>query len=233
MPPGILRCATWLAALLALSGCDARPLSEAERAFAFTVVGDAVDLDRVTIVRGSASALIPTTIEPRPQLTCRQRLRPALSAPVPGYFPAFVDRDTMYFSRRIWQPDALAGYPDRMHLGHAMRLAHELTHVWQWQERAQTGYAPRRAFGEHVRLEDPYLVELDPELGFLDYGWEQQGVLVEEYVCCRALDPTAPRTAQLRALVRQIYPDAAAAEVVPAAGIVLPWPDAETSGICR
>lgn len=227
----VLRLALLAACVGALASCASRPLSEAERAFAQTVTAGAVDLGEVRVVKGAASALIPTTIPVRDRLTCRERLMPPLTAPAPGTFPAFVLGQRMYFSRRIWRDDYLAGYPDRLALRDAMRLAHELTHVWQWQARAETGYAPWRAAREHVALADPYLVTLDPGLDFLDYGWEQQGVLVEEYVCCRALDPDAPRTAELAALVGQVWPGAAAEEI--AVRIDLPWDGAETAGICR
>jgi len=230
MPPPS-RLVVLLCAAALLPGCAARPLTPAERAFAATVTGAAVDLDRVRLVRGSAVALIPTTVRPRPRRTCRARLTPPREAPVPGFYPAFALGDRVHLARPIWRADYLDGYPRAMDLRAAMLLAHELTHVWQWQARAETGYAPWRAAGEHVRLADPYLVDLDPDLGFLDYGWEQQGVLVEEYVCCRALDPAAPRTAALRALVGQAFPGAAADEIV--ARIDLPWEGAETAGICR
>jgi hypothetical protein len=216
-----------------LSGCASRPLTEAERAFARTVTAEAVDLGEVRVVKGAVSAMIPTTIPVRERSTCRARLLPPQTEPAPGFFPAFVLGERMYFSRRIWRDDYLAGYPERLALRDAMRLAHELTHVWQWQARAETGYAPWRAAADHVALSDPYLVELDPARDFLDYGWEQQGVLVEEYVCCRALDPSAPRTAELRALVAQAFPGIAADEVVRSGDIALPWDGAEPQGICR
>jgi hypothetical protein len=216
---------------LALAGCAARSLTPAEKAFAETVTGEAVALENVRIIKGSASALVPVTVPVRPRLTCRERLAPPRSEPVPGYFAAMALGNRVHVARRAWREDMLAGYPERMELSQAMRLAHELVHVWQWQARAETGYAPWRAGLEHVELDDPYLVDLAPDMEFLDYGWEQQGVLVEEYVCCRALDPEAPRTAELGALVRQVWPGAAAGEI--AARVDLPWDGAETRGICR
>jgi len=218
-------------ALAVLAGCAARPLTEAERAFAETVTGDAVRLEDVRIVKGSVAALVPTTIPPRPRTTCRARLSPPRDRPVPGVFAAFVLGERIHYARAFWDEDFARGYPEALDLREGMRLAHELTHVWQWQRRDVTGYAPYRAAGEHVGLADPYLTALDPDLGFLDYGWEQQGVLVEEFVCCRALDPDAPRTAKLGALGRQVGPGAAAGEI--AARVDLPWDGAQTRGICR
>jgi hypothetical protein len=218
---------------LLLSACASRPLTEAERDFAGTVMAGALDLDEVTVVRGAVSAALPTTVPPRPRTTCSERLRPPRDGRVPGVFSAFVVGDRMFFSRRSWKPDLMAGYPDRLVLDEAMRLAHELTHVWQWQARSQTGYFPHLAFFEHVESDDPYLTEIDPGLGFLDYGWEQQGTIVEEFVCCRTLDPEAPRTEELHRLVSQVFPGAARRGEVRLADVELPWDGAEPQGICR
>jgi hypothetical protein len=119
-----------------------------------------------------------------------------------------------------------------MELTDAMRLAHELTHVWQWQRRDLTGYHPYKASLEHVELDDPYLLEIDPARGFLDYGYEQQGVIVEEFVCCRALDPEGTRTEALYRLVAEVFPAAARRDPAASGAIGLPWAGAETRGIC-
>jgi hypothetical protein len=222
-----------LAAALFLGACAARPLSEAEIAFAETVMGAQLDTEKVSLVRGSVSALVPTTVPERPRSTCRERLSPERDGPVAGVYSAFVLGETVHYSRDAWEADFLARYPESLDLRDAMRLAHELTHVWQWQRRRETGYSPLLAFFEHLELEDPYLTRIIPGLEFLDYGWEQQGMLVEEFVCCRALDPDAPRTAELHAIVTEVFPGAAGAEPVPADGIEVRWPGTRIEGICR
>jgi hypothetical protein len=219
--------------VLLLGACAARPLTEAERDFARTVVGDAVALERVAVHRGAASALVPTTLPVRPRTTCRERLYPPRAERVPGVFAAFVLGERMFFSREVWAEDFAPDYPHRLDLRDAMRLAHELVHVWQWQSRRSTGYAPLLAAFEHVEADDPYLVEIDTSRAFLSYGWEQQGILVEEFVCCRALDPAAPRTREIHALVDDVFPGALADSAVPRAGIAVPHAEIETDGICR
>lgn len=222
-----------LSLLAALAACGARPLTEGERAFAETVVGRAVALDEVVIVRGSASALVPTTVPVRPRDTCRTRITPPREGPVPGVYPAFVLGDRIHVARDFWAPDFAPDYPEGLHLEAAMRLAHELVHVWQWQARGLTGYAPQRALAEHVALDDPYLTELEPGRRFLDYGWEQQGALVEEFVCCRALDPDAPRTDRLAGLIGEVFPEAERRPRVPPDQVRLLWAEAERRDICR
>ncbi|MEM6825197.1 MAG: hypothetical protein AAGB18_06935 [Pseudomonadota bacterium] len=218
--------------VLALSACGGRSLTPAERAFTDTVMGPALVTDDVRLVKGAVVGLIPVTVNPRPQTSCRERLYPPITEPVEATYPAFARRETVYYTRAFWSDDFLAGYPQALDLDQAMRLAHELTHVWQWQERAKTGYHPFSAVLEHVRSADPYLVEIDETRAFGDYGWEQQGAIVEEFVCCRALDPNGARTAQLTSLVRQVFPAAMARDTARPNAIRLPWEGAELQGIC-
>ncbi|NBC95059.1 MAG: hypothetical protein GVY27_01745, partial [Deinococcus-Thermus bacterium] len=106
-------------------------------------------------------------------------------------------------------------------------------HIWQWQNRAETGYHPLKAAAEHTASDDPYLFDPDTQTRLLDHPFEQQAVIVEEYVCCAALDPEAPRTEALLRLVRQPFPEAAARARVSREAVRLPWRGAETRGICR
>jgi len=221
-----------LAALTLAAACAARPLTRDERAFTASVMGPALDAGGVRLVKGSVVSALKTEIPPRPRTTCRENLHPPRTEAVPGGFAAMALGQTVYYGRSYWQEDFLAGYPQAMQLRDAMRLAHELTHVWQWQDRAVTGYHPLKASFEHLEKDDPYLVEIDPEKPFLDYAYEQQGVIVEEFVCCRALDPEGARTEDLYRLVTQVFPAAARTGAVQAGRIRLPWTGAETRGIC-
>ena len=110
-------------------------------------------------------------------------------------------------------------------------LIHELTHVWQWQNRARTGYHPLRAAAEHGNSDDPYLFDLDGAPAFLRYGYEQQGAIVEEYVCCRALAPEAARTKRLHAMLKGAFPVSDLPQSRESE-VYLPWKQAELRGIC-
>jgi hypothetical protein len=232
MRPPIRLAALVLIPLALLAACASRTLTPAERAFSDTVMGPALDTGQVRLVKGAIVGLVPVTVNPRPRTSCREKLYPPLEEPVEAVFPAFARGRTVYYTRDFWSEDFLRGYPDALDLVHAMRLAHELTHVWQWQQRRENGYTPFAAAAEHVRSDDPYLVEIDERRAFSDYGWEQQGSLVEEFVCCRALDPGGARTAQLTGIIRQVFPAAAASDGVPAGRTRIPWAGAELRGIC-
>ncbi len=222
-----------VAVLGLLAGCETRDLTQGERWFGASVLGDSVRFEDVSVVRGAMVALVPTTVPVRPRDSCRERIRRPRSKPAAGVFGAFVIGDTIYFARDAWEGDFLGGYSDTLDLVAAMRLAHELTHVWQWQNRREVGYSPLFAMFEHVELDDPYLVEIDPARDFLDYGWEQQGVIVEEFVCCRSLDPDAPRTAELHRLISAVFPGAVLEEQVSPSAVDLPWRDAKREDVCR
>ena len=110
-----------------------------------------------------------------------------------------------------------------------MYLVHEMTHVWQWQNRRSTGYHPARAFAEQALIDDPYLFEDEPGRRFLDYGFEAQASLVEEYLCCATLDADGARTVRLRDLLRQVMP-VADPEAFPRR-VVVPW-GRDLRGLC-
>ena len=145
---------------------------------------------------------------------------------------AFAFRSRVHFESGLYSDDMVIRWPERLRVPQALILAHELTHVWQWQNRDATGYHPLKASLEHIEKDDPYLLEIDPEKPFLDYAYEQQGVLVEEFVCCRALDPDGARTDALARLVGEVFPSAARRETVAQSAIRLPWDGVETAGIC-
>ncbi|MBL8507302.1 hypothetical protein [Chitinimonas sp. JJ19] len=63
-------------------------------------------------------------------------------------------------------------------------LVHEATHVWQYQQRRQTGYTtPLKAAWEHLRYgrQGVYDYRLAPGKALCDYRYEQQGRLLQDY----------------------------------------------------
>ena len=222
-----------LLSVLALAACG-RPLTVNERAFASAIMGDQVNLKRVRLVDGAPVGAVTFHRKARPRVTCRELILPPVTESVVTAKPAAVTLfNTVFFARDWYTDDYLRGYPDRMNLTAAMLLGHELVHVWQWQNRARTGYSPLRAAVEHGRSSDPYLFNLETSPDLLDFGFEQQGSIMEEYVCCRALAPDAARTKRLHDMLRADFPVAD----LPRNGrrerdVMLPWKGAELDGIC-
>ncbi|AXI43049.1 hypothetical protein [Sulfitobacter sp. SK011] len=192
--------------LLFLASCG-RPLTQNERAFMATIHGESLNLDRVRLHEGAPTRAVTFRYKPRPRTTCRELILPPVTDEVITTKPAAVALfNTVLFDEDWYLDDYLPDYPDKIGLIAAMLLAHEMTHVWQWQNRARTGYSPLRAATEHGGGADPYLFDIANNRKFQDFGFEQQGSIVEEFVCCRALAPQAPRTKRLHRLISGVMP---------------------------
>ncbi len=227
----MIRCVIVLFAVL-LTACG-RPLTDTERAFVQNVHGESLELDRVRLVEGAPVAPITFHRKPRPRVACRERILPPVKEEIVTSKPAAVALfNRVFFARDWYLEDYMSEYPDEMNLVAAMLLAHELTHVWQWQNRKETGYHPLRAAAEHGSSDDPYLFDLDTSPDFLSYGFEQQGAIVEEYVCCRALDPDAARTRRLHDMLGKHLNLAALPTDGRESDVVIPWRGAKVEGIC-
>lgn len=215
---------------LVLISCT-RPLTPSEAAFAKALQGDTIDTQAVTVVRDVPMASFTVEREARPRLTCRERILPAPKTETVTVSPAaVVVWNTAFYAKDWHKPDFMEGYPQKMDLIDAMLFGHEITHVWQWQNRKETGYSPWRAAGEHKNGADPYLFDISTSTDFLEYGYEQQASIVEEYICCALLDPKAPRTHRLKNLISQAMP----ISTLPRPdSLRIPWKDAQIDGICR
>lgn len=217
---------------LGLVACG-RPLTEAERAYMADLQGESFDADRARIVENPLIGLVTLRYPARPHVTCRERIAPPPEgAVVEGRVAGMVLFNTLHVRPDMSVPDYTVMPDGRRHLYATMFFAHEMTHVWQWQNRAVTGYHPLRAAREHAVMEDPYLFDGAGEGRFLEYGYEAQASLVEEYVCCRALDPRGVRTARLERLIGQVMPVTPWQARADAVELFLPWEGIEPRGIC-
>jgi hypothetical protein len=217
--------------LLLLASCG-RPLTDNERAFLGTIHGDTLDMDKVRLHDGAPTRAVTFRREPRPRTTCRELIFPPATDEIVTSKPAAVAiYNRILFDKDWYIDDYLPDYPDEISLIASMLFAHELTHIWQWQNRATTGYSPLRAASEHGGSADPYLFEINTDRKFGDFGYEQQGSIVEEFVCCRALAPQAPRTKRLHGLIAQVMPVAALPQSR-VSDVRLPWDKVELRGIC-
>ena len=217
--------------LICLSACG-RPPAPSEAAFADMLFGDTLDLASVRFVEGAPVAAVTFQRQKRPRLACRERILPEPKEEIVTAKPAAVALFSRIFFTREWYTDNYArDFPDQINLTAAMLYAHEMVHVWQWQNRDITGYSPLRAAREHGGGADPYLFDVESKADFLSFGYEQQGAIMEEYICCRALDPRAERTKRLHAMLSDVMP----VTDLPTRrewDVWLPWDGAELDGIC-
>ncbi|MEB8389228.1 hypothetical protein OO012_18530 [Rhodobacteraceae bacterium KMM 6894] len=194
-----------------LSACS-RPLTSNERRFADDVIGPALNKDAVRISQGVGFAPPPKTpAEPPNAHVVGSEIHPGFcdrTAPQTskGPPPAWALYNNISFTAPIYQPDTAMGWPATAQFPQALIMAHELVHVWQWQNRRKTGYRPLRAALEAVMNMDPYFYVPDESAGFLSYGFEQQAALLEDYLCYALYDPENPRRATLRPILAPHFP---------------------------
>lgn len=196
--------------LLTAAACT-RPLAPGEAALAADLFGPTLDLAQVRVTKGAG--LLPLPAAPNPPAEPARvapGTDPCARVPVPGARrgppAAFVIGNRIHFLGRFYRDDLAEGWPGPVRVGLAMLLAHELTHVWQWQNRARTGYTPWRGLAEGFGARDPYFHRAEAGRPFLAHGYEQQASLVEDFVCHVLLDPAAPRLARLRAILAPEFP---------------------------
>ena len=194
--------------LFVLTACG-RPLAEGERAFVTDVFGDGLDANTVRVAKGfsgstkaSPEPLPPKVdrIEPRPGICDRVSPDPPEGPP-----PAWALYDQVHLTGEFYREDTLPGWPDQVLLPQALIMAHELVHVWQWQNRKITGYRPAKAALESFTNRDPYFYVPQPGEGFLKYGYEQQASLLEDYFCYGIFDPDNPRRAVRRGVLAPYF----------------------------
>lgn len=197
------------ALLLTLSAC-ARPLTPSEQEFANDLFGPSLDTSKVRVAQGLGIAPLYRTV-PKAEATivqgtdeaCVRTQQPKRSDIPPQ---AFAFKNKLHFDTGLYSSDMALVWPSYLRFPHALILAHELTHAWQWQNRAQTGYTPWRAVQESWRVVDPYFSTEQDAPTFLLFGYEQQAAIVEDYVCFAFANPTHPRRYELREILEPVLP---------------------------
>lgn len=221
-----------LAVLLLLSGC-ARALTGTETRLMDEIMGETFAPREARLLEAGFIGVTTRTYPTRPQTTCRERIGPPPSGPTFRARTAGAVAFTHVLTSPDWTlPDYAPGYPERINLPAAMFFAHEMTHIWQWQNRDLTGYHPLRGAAEHQPGVDPYLLDPDTRAGFLDLGYEQQAVLVEEFICCRTLAPEAARTERLWQVLREVMPVQHPTQTPRPTDLRGVHPEADLGGIC-
>ena len=198
----------WLVLVcLVLTACS-RPMTPTEEKFAKDVFGPTLDTSAVKVARGAGlfppgnTRVIKITRVVGTERACIRVPQPK-SEKVPA--PAFAFRNTVHFDTGLYSSDMILEWPGALRFPQALIFAHELTHVWQWQNRARTGYTPFRAAAESLRIVDPYFAP-PGEAAFLSFGYEQQAAMVEDYLCFAFANPNHPRRAELRAILAPVFP---------------------------
>lgn len=198
-------------ALLAVLGACSRPLSPNETAFAHAFFGESLKAEKVRVHAGlgllppPAPPAPPDEAEakpmPPPEGICRRVPQPRRVIAWPA---AFVLWNDIFLSRRIYRPDTFAGWPRSVPLP-ALVMAHELVHVWQWQNRRRTHYDPLRPAGEALAKTDPYYWPEHEAGSFFSFGFEEQAAMIEDYVCYELFEPRAPEVREIEKILAPVF----------------------------
>ena len=186
-----------------------RPLTPVEEQFAKDVFGPTLNTSKIVVAQGAGlHPAFPSSVTKR--ISVRGTERACVRVPQPKRTDAppaqaFAFRNKMHFDTGLYSHDMVLEWPNALRLPQALIFAHELTHVWQWQNRARTGYTPFRAAAESVRLVDPYFAP-PGEAAFFSFGYEQQAAIVEDYLCFAFANPNHPRRYELRAILEPVFP---------------------------
>ena len=197
-----------LGVLIALAACT-RPLTTSEEQFAGDLFGPSLDLSEVRIAQGLGISPPVKSVPAKEARVLTGTDQACIRVPQPrGSQPpqAFAIGQRMHFTSDVYASDMALGWPRYLRLPQAIILAHELSHVWQWQNRELTGYTPGRAALESLRLADPYFSPPRPESKFSEFGYEQQAAMIEDFVCFTIANPGHPRRAALRDILAPVLP---------------------------
>ena len=190
--------------LIAVSACG-RDLSPLEDAYLRDLHGPTLDTSRMRL--SSSGPQIPQRDAPPRLVVPRQALNCDVPPDTRAVRPptAVALFNTIWVSPVLHYDDLMVDWPQRLPLARAILLAHEATHIWQWQNRAVTGYSPLAAAVENFKSRDPYSYTLEPGKAFLDYGFEQQARIVGDFVCHSTADPNSAKTRALSAILDPVF----------------------------
>ena len=196
--------------LLVLLAACARPLTDSENAFAEAFFGEKLDTSKVSISMGvGLTPAQPIAKTLRVELvTGTDQACVRVPQPLATRQPAqaFAVYNRMHFNPGLYSGDMALLWPDRVRFPQLLILGHELTHVWQWQNRSQTAYTPWRALKESFQLGDPYFAPPGEDRLFFAFGYEQQAAMVEDYLCFLFANPDHPRRHELREILSPVFP---------------------------
>ena len=193
--------------VLFTASCTHRPITSDEAAFLSSIFFAHTEYDKIRIVRGiddGIDVLLDSADYDADQVPPDETLPNLLK----NRTEALVVYNHIYYKNDRYKDNFMAGWPRRINFNDARLLAHEATHVWQWQNRRRTKYTPFKAILEHIQHKDPYIyLPLIPGQLFLDYRYEQQAQMVGDYVVGSIWTPDDPNIIAIGQMIRSTIPE--------------------------
>lgn len=208
----ILLKAILLISLAAISGCAGRSMTASEIAYAGSISGLHLNLEKIRFVKGVKFGLsrirreILSDENVKNQISKNGTSQNQLIFSVEKFVSderAIALGNTVFFGSEVYEDD----YSTAQISTNRWLMAHEIVHIWQWQNRAVVGYSLGKVFLEHlIYRSEVYEYTLVNRKAFLDYRFEQQAAIVQCYVALRETRPNSAITRRYETLIRTVFP---------------------------
>ncbi len=192
--------------VLALASCS-RDMTEGEIEYSQDILTRNLDFSQVSFVGwASEKAKAREAFElmaREDELADRFAGAESMAASLPGLFgaDALTIGNKVFFDQFLWDFSTSIYEEDRW------LMAHELVHVWQWQNRDRLGYSFSKIIAEHIEFGDEvYEYSLKSGKRFTEYRFEQQGQIVQCFAQLRFTHPNDPATERHRQVIRAEFP---------------------------
>lgn len=166
-------------ALLILTGCSSRDLTVNEKNVITSIPERPLDLSIVTVYASQEEAKVQFDL-----LMAEEMLPKNISIEeiesVVFDFSAIALGNNIYFKKEFYDNDFASNWPYFIQYNLGL-FSHEIMHVWQYQNRERTGYTIAKVALEHIKYKDPYYYELIEGKKLLDYRYEQQAKIIEDF----------------------------------------------------
>lgn len=206
----MLNSKTAVAICLLISACS-RPMTDGEITYGSQIITRDLNTDLVRFSGQESEAIRSATKQldaEAEQLSSDARANSSteeLRSVLPSLFgaDAMTIGNVIYYDKSVYSSD----FSTSSYASDRWLMAHELTHVWHWQNRATTGYTFTKVVSEHLEFgENVYDYALVVGKKFSEYRFEQQGEIVECYAMLRQVEPNSNLTLKHEKLIRAEFP---------------------------
>lgn len=203
---------------LSLAACS-RPMTDGEISYSREILSQGLDFGEVRFSGQEAQGIrlaerqLAQDVQKILEAPGNEENADRLMSSLPSLFgaDAIVIGNTVFFDRDVYSSDFSTSIID----SDRWLMAHEVTHVWQWQNREVTGYTFAKVVSEHLEFgDDVYEYSLIEGKSFTEYRFEQQGAIVQCYAMLRQIRPTDPLTVRHEQLIRSEFPLDAMLELI-------------------
>jgi len=111
-----------------------------------------------------------------------------------------------YLNPSFYKDNMAANWPKERNLNDLSNLLHEYFHIWQYTNRKRTGYSLSGIVAEHIKYgADVYRYNLKTHDNLLDFRFEQQAKIAEDYFLACFDVVVRPGCSRLRKMMNTVF----------------------------